>query len=163
MERFEDIWISSEEHLDKFKEVKKNRKILKNMHELDVSDRLYDFPRVMVGNNIFPVIFENIGRLILSDDNLQFYNCGTEDKPQYDGINKSGNFHISIENIINIELATYKKALISYFDNTWVKIHFIEDGINKNILISNSGVGFMMKKVKNKNMDLLKLIKEKMN
>jgi len=39
-------------------------------------------------------------------------------------------------------------AFIPYFDNSWIKLNYVEDGIEKDILISNSGKGFVMKKIK---------------
>jgi hypothetical protein len=163
MERFEDIWISTEDHLKIFREVKSQRQILKNVDKLDIGDKYYDFPRIFVSNDLFPVIFENIGRLIISDDTIQFYVSSNEDLSQYCGINKGGNLFISYNQITNIELISYKSAFISYFDNYWIKISYKENGTDKHILISNSGKGLVMRKIKRKNIELLDFIKRKIN
>ena len=162
MERFENIWISSEDHLMIFKEIKGQRHILKNTLNQNIGEKYYDFPRTYISGDVFPLIFDNVGRLIISDDNIQFY-VSPIDNNQFRGINKGENVFISYNQITNIELISYRMAFIKYFDNFWIKISYFDNGINKHLLISNSGKGFVMKKIKRKNTDLLDLIKSKIN
>ena len=70
---------------------------------------------------------------------------------------------MSLFHITNIELISYGMAFIKYFDNFWIKISYFDNGINKHLLISNSGKGFVMKKIKRENTNLLDLIKSKIN
>lgn len=163
MERFENIWISTEDHLKIFREIKGQRQILKNVDKLNIGDKYYDFPRIFVSYDLFPVIFENIGRLIISDDTIQFYVSTNEDLKQYRGINKGGNIFISYNQITNVELTNYKSAFISYFDNYWIKVSYKENETYKHILISNSGKGLVMRKIKRKNIELLDFIKSRIN
>lgn len=162
MERFENIWISSEEHLKIHQEIKGQKHILKNALDPNIGEKYYDFPRIFVSLDWFPVIFDNIGRLIISDDNIQYYVSPTYNN-QYRGINKGDNVFISYSQITNIELISYKMAFIRYFDNFWIKISYNDNGINKHLLVSNSGKGFVVKKIKGKNTELLNLIKSKIN
>ena len=162
MECFENIWISSEDHLKVFREIKGQKYFLKNANDPNVGDKYYDFPRVYVGADVFPVIYENIGRLIISHENIQFY-VSQIDNNRYRGINKGDNVFISYNEITNIELISYRMAFIRYFDNFWIKILYLDNGINKHLLVSNSGKGFIMKKIKRENIELMNLIKSKIN
>jgi len=162
MGRFENIWTSSEDHLKIYQEIKRQREILKNALDQNIGARYYDFPRVFVSMDLFPVIFDNIGRLVVSDDNIQFH-VTPIDSNQYRGINKSDNIFISYRQITNIELIRYKMAFIRYFDNIWIKISYSDNDINKHLLVSHSGKGFVMKKIKRKNAELLNLIKDRIN
>lgn len=162
MERFENIWISSEDHLKIYQEIKGQKHILKNVLDPNIGEKYYDFPRIFVSMDSFPVIFNNIGRLIISDDNIQFY-VSSIDNNQYRGINKGDNVFISYSQITNIELISYRMAFIRYFDNLWIKISYVDNGNSKHLLVSNSGKGFAMKKIKRENTELLNLIKSKKN
>lgn len=162
MERFEKIWVSSEKHLENFQIVKKNKKILINTLDPKTDRRFYDFPRTHVSGNIFPVIFENLGHLIVSDNGIQFYKNDYGLNNNFQGINKGENIFISYEEIIKIELVKSSSSFISYFNNTWIKILFNSSGMEKDVLLSNSGQGFVMKKIRKKNSKLLEIIKSKM-
>jgi hypothetical protein len=161
MQRFENIWMSSEDHLKVFREIKSQKKVLKNAHDPKVGEKYYDFPRIITGLNVIPVIFENIVRLVISEDSLQFYVNSNESTEQYRGINKGDNIFISYNQIKNIELIRYNTAFIRYFDNNWIKLSYFENGFDKHILFSNSGKGFVMKRLKNENIELLNLINSK--
>jgi hypothetical protein len=161
MERFENIWLSSEEHIKNYQEIKKQKQILKNLDDINAGDKYFDFPRIMVNGTVFPIIFDNIGRLIISDDNIQFFVNKNYNIQQYRGINNSDNIFISYDQISNIELISYKTAFIRYFENIWIKISFLENSINKNLLLSYSGKGFIMKKIRRQNTELFDKIRSK--
>jgi hypothetical protein len=160
MKRFENIWLSTENHLINQNEIRRESKILRNVLDPNVPEKFYDFPRVQVGNNVFPVIFQNIGRLILSDSTIQFFVSDNWDSNKYAGINKGENLFISYSQIENVELFCLRLAILPYFDNYWIKILYSENGLTKDILLSHSGKGLVMRKIKRENQDLLNQIKE---
>jgi hypothetical protein len=160
MERLENIWTSSERHLNIFKEIKGKKNVLLNADDPSVGERFHNFPRIIAGNYVFPVIFENIGRLVFSEDSILFYSNPVTDS--YKGINKESNLFISYNTIVDLELVKYRRAFIPYFDNTWIKITFLDNAEKKEILISNSGKGLVMKKIRKKNIELMELIKNRM-
>jgi hypothetical protein len=157
MERFDKIWISSERHLESFKVLKKNRKILANVLDPNIDEKFYDFPRIVISGNVFPVIFESYGRLIVSDSGIQFYHDST-DNGNYFGINKGDNIFISYEQMKEIKIQKSKTSFIPYFNNSWIKIIYDNAGIEKDILISKSGKGFVMRKIRKKNIELSSLL-----
>ncbi len=162
MERFENIWISSDDHLNSFKEVRKNKKILKTVQNLNSDNKLYDFPRKNINGNMVPLVFENKGKLIISDDSLQIYlnSAGIDD--QYYGINKGENLFLSYNQIKSINLYRPKISFLKYFNISWIKLEFDINAKTKSILLSNSGQGFVMKRIKKKNIELLKIIENKL-
>jgi len=163
MDKFDRIWISSEQHLESFKILKKNRKILANVLDPKMEDRFYDFPRINVSGTILPVIFENIGKLIITEDGLQFYNSSGDINENEMGINKGDNIFISFDQITEITIKTSKGSFIPYFNNSWIRIIYDMADVTKDILISKSGKGFVMKKIKKKNIEMFTLIKSKIN
>lgn len=156
------IWKSSEKHLNVLKEIKILKYNLRNVLDLDIDDKFYDFPRKFVNENVFPVIFDSIGELIISDETIQFCTNQLENY-EYQGINKINNISISYDQITNIELIRYKIAFIRYFDNFWIKISYLDNGIHNSILFSNSGKGFVMKEIKRKNIELIAMVESKIN
>ncbi|PCH66752.1 MAG: hypothetical protein COC06_12270 [Bacteroidales bacterium] len=104
MERFEKIWLSSENHLEIFKEIKKQKKLLSKLEDPSVGKKYFDFPRIIFRSQIIPVVFESIGRLIISDSSIQFYSNSTNSNFQYHGINKNEKFFINFDQIKDIEL-----------------------------------------------------------
>ena len=77
-----------------YKEIKGQRHILKNALNQNIGEKYYDFPRTYVSGDVFPIIFNNFGRLIISDDNIQFYVSPIVNY-QFSGINKGENVFIS--------------------------------------------------------------------
>jgi hypothetical protein len=161
MERFDKIWISSERHLESFEVLKKNRKLISNVLDPNIEEKFYDFPRIVVSGNIFPVIFESSGRLIVSDNGIQFYHDSMENIGNHLGINKGDNIFISYDQMKDISIQKSKTSFIPYFNNSWIKIIYDAAGIEKDILVSKSGKGFVMRKIRKKNIELLSLIESR--
>lgn len=161
MDRFENIWLSSEEHIKNYQEIKKQKQLLKKIDTINAGDKYFDFPRMMVNGFVFPVIFDNIGRLIISDNNIQFFVSKNYNSQQYSGINNRDNIVISYGQISHIELIRFNTAFIRYFENIWIKILFVENSMNKNLLLSFSGKGFIMKKIRRQNTELYDKIRSK--
>lgn len=161
MERIEKIWFTSEKHLEIFKEIKNKQKILSKLSDLSVEERYYDFPRLKIQGKIMPVIFENIGRLVLSENGIQYYTNRLGGNFEYFGINKIESFFLQYSQIESLEIIKPRIGLIPYFDSSWVKISYADTGENKSILLSHSGSGFVMRKIKSKNIDLMKKLGEK--
>lgn len=162
MYEIEDIWVSSEEHLKALKRIKSDKTILKNIVNLSADDECYNFPRVLINNREFPVAFNNKGSLILSEKNIEF-KSSYFDRNQYRGINKMAKFILPYTQIKKVELIRYKISFLSYFDVFWIKILYNQDnGDESHILISNSGNGFVMNKIKKANANLMELINKKL-
>ena len=161
MDRFENIWLSSEEHLEIFKEIKGKKRILSKLEDPNINERYFDFPRLIYGSQIMPVVFKSIGTLTITDCTIQFYPISTPSNFQYYGINKKENFFVNFEQINDLEIIKRKTGIIPYFDNSWLKISYTVDDTNKHILISYSGKGFVMKKIRNLNIELLEEINKK--
>ncbi len=163
MNRFENIWLSSENHLEIFKEIKGKKNLLSKLEDPNIDERFFDFPRLIYGSQIIPVVFKSIGTLTITDSAIQFYPISTQSDFQYYGINKKENCFICFEQITELEIIKHKTGLIPYFDNSWLKISYKEDNTDKHILISYSGKGFVMKKIRNLNIELLKEIEKNLN
>jgi hypothetical protein len=56
-----------------------------------------------------------------------------------------------------------KMYFLSYFDIHWVKISYFENNLEKHLLLSNSGAGLVMKKIRQQNAELLNILKNLKN
>jgi len=163
MERFENIWLSSENHLEVFKEIKKEKNLLSKLDDPNIGKRYFNFPRIIFGSQIMPVIFESITRLVISDSALEFYPKKIDSNSQYLGLKTNENAFISFEQIRHLEIIKQRTSFIPYFDNSWIKISYMENNEEKDVLISYSGKGLVMRRIKAQNIELLKKLEKSIN
>lgn len=162
IERFEGIWVSSEDHLEMFNSMKKNKVDINKVQDLEPTNPYYNFPRVSLNGRLFPLIYKNKATVFIDSNSITVKPNVTDITDNYFGINTTEEHVIDYSHIENIDISKPRYAIIPYFDNSWVRIRVKNDVSAINLLISFSGAGLVMRKIKKLNIVLFQLISRKM-
>lgn len=139
------LWVSSKEHLSKFKSIFDNNPWYKKLFGgMNVPD---DFPYVQVQNNFFPLVYFSSGILDINGLNVHF----TAQK-------KSGRFGSTYHNVddsleftfrtIDIKSLTRFRpdpVFLKHYVVNWIEVEI--NGFDKSILVCVGGVGPSMKRI----------------
>lgn len=154
---FEDIWISSIEHLDEFSEITKSNGWWKTI--LGRSKIPLGFPQVSVGGKYVPVVFFVKGSLQLFERQIEFHpnRFEADNGKKYRNLNIDFRFELPYD---SIELSVYSnpKPFMRAFNIQWLRLSGISNEF-PDILISCGGK--RMTQIKKENEKLLGLLTAK--
>ena len=158
-EIFDNIWISSVEHLDEFNAITKSNGWWRSI--LGKNKIPSGFPQVTMGARYIPVVFIAKGSLQLFERQIEFHPNRFEpaNGKQYRNLNIDFRFELPYN---SIELSAYSnpKPFMRAFNIQWLKL----SGINNefpDILISSGGA--KMNQIKKENETLTNLLKDKID
>ena len=154
---FENIWISSIEHLDKFNAIAKSNAWWKTIFGNNKIPP--GFPQVSMGTKHIPVVFFAKGTLQLFERQIEFHpnRFEPDNGKVYRNLNIDFRFELPYK---SIELSSYlnPKPFMHAFNIQWLKL----SGTNTefpNILLSSGGT--RMSHIKRENEELLELLTDK--
>jgi hypothetical protein len=154
---FENIWISSVEHLNEFNAITKSNSLWKKIFGNNKIPP--GFPQVSMGTKYIPVVFFAKGSLQLFERQIEFHpdRFEPENGKVYRNLNIDFRFELQYK---SIELSSYcnPKPFMRAFNIQWLKL----SGTNNefpNILLSSGGS--KMSHIKRENEELLELLTDK--
>jgi hypothetical protein len=154
---FENIWISSVEHLDEFNAIAKSNGRWKTIFGNNKIPP--GFPQVILGTKHIPVVFFAKGSLQLFERQIEFHpnRFEPENGKVYRNLNIDFRFELQYK---SIEISSYlnPKPFMRTFNIQWLKL----SGTNSelpNILLSSGGT--RMNHIKRENEELFKLLMDK--
>jgi hypothetical protein len=154
---FENIWISSVEHLDEFNAITKSNSWLKKIFGNNKIPP--GFPQVRMGAKYIPVVFFAKGSLQLFERQIEFHpnRFEPENGKVYRNLNIDFRFELPYK---SIEISSYSnpKPFMGAFNIQWLKLSGT-NGDFPDILLSSGGT--RMSHIKSVNEELLELLTDK--
>ncbi|MEK4512138.1 hypothetical protein [Paenibacillus sp. FSL K6-2524] len=142
MVEFNNIWLSSIDHLNTFIELtkSKDKKLIKKSY----------ISKVRIMFDQVPVVFYSKGNLSINEHEIIFTSLQPKRGLLKEYINLNNDLHIKIEFDQIEEITRYRHSspFIEYYNTGWIQIKYIKNTISEDILISQGGYGPSMKKIK---------------
>ena len=128
------VWISSFEHLDKFKKIASSIKWWKQLFNIQKIES--SFPQVIIAGRPSPIIFHSTGELLITDLGIEFKSTDPKmnKKFTYENLNSNFKFDIKFLDITSISKYVDKKPLNKKFNYPWIRVELND---SSEILISN--------------------------
>jgi hypothetical protein len=154
---FDNIWISSIEHLNEFSTISKSNgwwKTLFGKNKIPIG-----FPQVRMGAKYIPVVFLAKGSLQLFERQIEFHpnRFEPDNGKDYKNLNIDFRFEL-LYNTVELSVYTNPNPFMRALNIQWLKLSGINNGL-PDILLSAGGT--RMNQIKKENEKLLELLTDK--